>query len=97
MTNKHVISILIFEACLLPFSCFFLEGGGGWEKGVQPLFILYSQVQTKKKNVNYDTKEIVHKHSPSLSSWKKFFLFLFFFVGKGASTSKIQLCVSNYL
>lgn len=44
----------------------FLEGGGGWEKGVQPSFILHSQVQTKKKkNVNYaDTKEIVHEHSP---------------------------------
>ena len=56
----------------------FLEGGGGWEKGVQPSFILHSQLQTKKKNVNYDTKEIVHEHSSSLSTWKKFFYFYFF-------------------
>ena len=27
----------------------FLEGGVGWEKGVQPSFILHSQLQTKKK------------------------------------------------
>lgn len=54
----------------------FLEGPvGAGRKGVQPSFILHSQVQTKI-NVNYDAKE-VHEHSPSLSSWKKFF-FIFF-------------------
>ena len=61
------------------FLFFFLERGGGWEKGVQPLLFYSAQSSSnQKKNVNYDTKEIVHEHSPSLSSWKKFFFLIFF-------------------
>ena len=67
---------MAFAFCLF---FLFLEGGGGWEKGVQPLLFYSAQSSSnQKKNVNYDTKEIVHEHSPSLSSWKKFFYFYFF-------------------
>ena len=79
MDDKQTCNLYInIGGMAFAFFLFFLEGVGPVRKGLTALLILHSQVQTKKKNVNYDTKEIVHEPSPSLSSWKKFFYFYFF-------------------
>lgn len=79
MDDKQTCNLYInIGGMAFAFFLFFLEGVGPVRKGLTALLILHSQVQTKKKNVNYHTKEIVHEPSPSLSSWKKFFYFYFF-------------------
>ena len=59
------------------FFLFFWRGVGAGRKGFSLYLFCTVKFKPKKKNVNYDTKEIVHEPSPSLSSWKKFFFFFF--------------------